>query len=180
MKSLLLFFDRVAILLPDYMYGRHIFADPALVELLEDRGLLQILDPKSWVDQKLTEELATIIVELLTAGAFDDLPDVPGGYHELSYSRMGYGADVELADMLVEELQARGLARPSEDGVSVPLHPIVRTTILVTLGQLARGAGARQNMAIHPATNDGGAIRDLLRTLAREPMPSAGHVVARP
>jgi hypothetical protein len=33
-------------------------------------------------------------------------------------------------------------------------------------------------MAIHPATNDSGAIRDLLRTLAREPMPSAGHVVA--
>lgn len=178
MKSLLLFFDQVAILLPNYMYGRHTSADPSLVEPLEDQGLLQILEPNSWVDQKLTEELATIIVELLTSGAFDDLPDAEGQYHELSYSRMGYGADVELADMLVEELQGRGLARPSDDGVSVPLHPIVRTTILVTLGQLARVAGVRQKMAIHPATNDLGAIRDLLRTLEREPLPSAGHVIA--
>ncbi len=177
-KSLLLFFDQVAILLPNYMYGRHTSADPSLVEPLEDQGLLQILEPNSWVDQKLTEELATIIVELLTSGAFDDLPDGKGQYHELSYSRMGYGADVELAEMLVEELQGRGLARPSEDGVSVPLHPIVRTTILVTLGQLARVAGVRQKMAIHPATNDPGAIRDLLRTLEREPMLSAGHVIA--
>lgn len=177
-KSLLLFFDRVAILLPDYMYGRHAIADPSLVEPLEDRGLLEILEPKTWVDQTVTEELATVIVDLLTAGAFNNLPAPPGDrFHELSYSRMGYGADVELSTMLVDELKAKGLARDTEDGVSVPLHPIVRTTILVVLGQLARAAGDRRGMAVHPATSDRQAVEDLMATLSRKPMPSAGHVV---
>ena len=47
-KSLLLFFDHVSILLPNYMYGRHEYADPTLVIPLEERGLLQVLDPKDW------------------------------------------------------------------------------------------------------------------------------------
>ena len=83
-KSLLLFFDRLAILLPGYMYGRHAAADPTLVAPLEERGLLQVLEPDDWVDESMTNELAEIIVELLTNGAFDDLShDVH--FHELSY-----------------------------------------------------------------------------------------------
>lgn len=175
-KSLLLFFDQIAILLPDYMYGRHIASDPTMVLPLEERGLLRVLEPKQWVDQETTEQLATVLVELLTVGAFDDLPEAPH-FAELSQSRIGYGADVELGDMLVEELCAKGLARPSEDGVSVPLHPVVRTTILVTLAQLARGSGVRHGMTFHPTTNYPEAIRDLIGTLSRHRLPSAGHVV---
>jgi len=178
-KSLLLFFDRIAILLPGYMYGRHSVADPSLVEPLTDRGLLEVLEPATWIDQALTEELATVLVELLTAGVFDELPPPQGDrFAELSHSRIGYGADVELSTMLVDELKAKGLARDSQDGVSIPLHPIVRTTILTILGQLARAAGDRRGLSIHPATNNQQAIGDLIRTLSREPMPSAGHVVA--
>jgi hypothetical protein len=39
-KSLLLFFDGIAILLPDYMSGRELVADPTLGEPLADQGLL--------------------------------------------------------------------------------------------------------------------------------------------
>lgn len=175
-KTLLLFFDRISILLPDYMRGRHTAADPTLVIPLEDRGLLDILEPSDWVDQTMTEQLAEVMVELITNGAFDDVPE-PTHFRELSMSRTGYSADVELANMLVEELASRGLARPSEDGVSVPLHPTVRTTILVILGQLSRTAGARRKLAIHPATNNVQAINDLLGALTRDPMPSAGRVI---
>ena len=49
-KSLLLFFDDVAILLPDYMRGRHRDADPSLAGPLEEQGLLRILEPKEWID----------------------------------------------------------------------------------------------------------------------------------
>ena len=48
-KSLLLFFDDVAILLPDYMYGRHTDADPTLAEPLEELGLLRVLEPNEGV-----------------------------------------------------------------------------------------------------------------------------------
>ena len=175
-KSLLLFFDDVAILLPDYMYGRHIDADPTLAEPLEDRGLLQVLNPNDWVDGEVAGKLAEVVTELLTNGTFDDLPKTDY-FAELSQSRIGYGADVKLAGSLVEELQAKGLARPSEDGVSIPLHPDVRTTILVLLAQLSRVAGRKRKMKIHPVTNAPQAVADLVTTLSRESMPSRGKVI---
>ena len=175
-KSLLLFFDRVAILLPDYMYGRHWMADQTLVAPLEERELLQILEPKKWIDRDTAYQLAEIIVELLTSGAFDDLPD-ERYFHELSQSRIGYGADVELADFLVENLREKGLARPSKDGVSIPLHPTVRTTILVILGQLSRSIGTKYSLNVHPTTNRQEAVSDLVRMLSRERMPSRDSVI---
>ena len=60
------------------MYGRHESANPSLVEPLEDRGLLEVLEPNIWVDQALTEDLASVIVELLVSGVFDDLPAATG------------------------------------------------------------------------------------------------------
>ncbi len=176
-KSLLLFFDQVAILLPEYMHGRHTAADPTLAEPLEERGLLRVLEPNVWVDQAMAERLATVVVELLTRGTFNNLREATY-FAELSQSRLGYGADVELASWLVEELKQRGLARPSEDGVSIPLHPTVRTAILVILGQLARLRGIESGFLIHPTTSNRGAVQDLLHLLAREQLPSAAHIVA--
>ena len=175
-KSLLLFFEEVAILLPDYMYGRHQAADPTIAKPLEERGLLRVIEPNVWIDAQMATQLAEVIVELLTNGTFDDLPEAEH-FHELSQSRMGYGVDVELADFLIEELRSRNLARPSEDGVSIPLHPAVRTAILVILAQLSRVAGNDRGLTIHPATNDTGAINDLINTLSRESMPSYNKVV---
>jgi hypothetical protein len=90
---------------------------------------------------------------------------------------MGWDADVELSEMITEELISRDLARPSEDGVSIPLHPAVRTTFLVLLSQLARDAGRRAGLALHPATADYNAIDDLIRVMSLHASPSAGHVV---
>ena len=44
-----------------------------------------------------------------------------------SFRSRGWGgdADIELSQMVIDELKARGLAHPSEDGVSIPLHPTV-------------------------------------------------------
>ena len=176
MKSLLLFFDQIAILLPRYMHGRHAAADPFTVMPLEERGLLQVLEPNDWIDQETAERLAEVVVDLLTDGAFDDLPmDVP--FRELSQSRLGHGTDVGLADMLIEELTAKGFARPSEDGLSIPLQPTLRMTILVILGQLSRVAGARKDLNIHPVTNDQHAITELTQTLSRASMPSTHKVI---
>ena len=176
-KSLLLFFDKVSILLPRYMYGRHHLADPVLAEPLEDQGLLEVLEPNNWVDEKMAKSLAEAVTGLLANGIFDDLPD-KGYFQELSQSRIGYGADVDLAESLVSELQAKGLAKPSQDGVSIPLHPVVRTTILVILAQLARSAGNKQNLSMHPATNNLDALQDLIDILSKEKMPSRDRVIA--
>lgn len=177
LKSLLLFFDKISILLPRYMYGQHHLADPVLANPLEDQGLLEVLDPEKWIDKDMATKLAEAVTGLLANGVFDNLPN-EDRFHELSQSRIGYGADVDLAESLVSELRARELARPSEDGVSIPLHPTVRTAILVILAQLARSAGVKQNLSIHPATSDGRALTDLIETLSRERMPSRDRVIA--
>lgn len=176
-KALLLFFDQIAILRPRYMSGIERLSDPVLAGPLLDLDLLRILEPEVFVDQQMTEDLATAMVSLLTTGAFDDL-DRNAHFQELSQSRVGWGADVGLASMLTEELTGQGLARSSEDGVSIPMHPEVRTTILVMLAQLARAAGRRQGLDLHPTTSQVQPTEALVRTLSRSQMPSAGHLVA--
>lgn len=176
-KSLLLFFDQINILLPKYMHGREIAADPTLAAPLEDMGLLHVLEPSEWIDQAMAERLAEAVVELLTTNVFDDLKE-PAYFAELSQSRLGYGVDFSLGSWLVDELQQRGLARPSEDGVSIPLHPTVRKTILVILAQLARLRGSGDDTNVNPTTNDIGCVTDMLGLLSRERLPSAAHIVA--
>ena len=177
LKSLLLFYDKISILLPDYMYGRHHLADPVLAEPLEDQGLLEVLEPKKWIDKDMAKSLAEVVSSLLANGVFEDLPKEIY-FPVLSQSRMGYGVNVDLGKSLASELQAKGLARPSEDGVTIPLHPVVRTTILVILAQLARSAGNSQNIFMHPTTHDTRALQDLIDTLSRERMPSRGSVIS--
>lgn len=171
-----MFFDEVSILLPTYMYGRHTLADPVLAGPMEERGLLRVLKPEAWIDQKMAGELTQVMMGLLADGAFDNVPK-PDYFHQLSRSRLGYGADVKLADSLVDELKSRDLARPSEDGVSVPLHPDVRTTILMLLGQLSRVAGPERGLNLHPVRNDQEAVQDLARAFSRKRMPSYGRFV---
>lgn len=177
LKTLLLFFDQIAILRPRYMAGIETVSDPVLAGPMTDLGLLRVLEPETFVDQEMTEDLATAMVSLLTEGAFEHL-DPTIHFQELSASRVGWGADIGLASMLTEELAQRGLARPSEDGLSIPMHPEVRTTILVLLAQLARAAGRRQGIDLHPATSQAQPAEALIKTLARDQMPSAGHLVA--
>lgn len=177
LKTLLLFFDRIAILLPDYMYGQHHAVDPSLAGPLEERDLLVVLQPESFVDETVTDALTGAMAALLEAGAFDDLPQTDH-YAELSRSRMGWTANIRLAANLVDALKTRGLARDTEDGVSIPLHPTVRTAILVLLSQLARAAGRRRGLDLHPITSSRERIVDLMRTLSLREMPTAGHVVS--
>jgi hypothetical protein len=124
-KSLALFFDEIALLVPDYMRDRPQLLDPSIVAGLEEAGLLRILSPESLVDDEAAERLASTLGDIIASGALDELPHA-GPFQELSWSRMGGLGDPELAQMIFEELHQRGLARQSEDGASIPLHPLVR------------------------------------------------------
>lgn len=121
-KGLLLFFDQVAILLPEYMRGRHADADPTLVEPLEDQGLLRVIEPEWFVDEATTMKLADIIEALIEGGAFDDLSD-GGRFAELSMSRMGYAALDDVAHRVHVELERRG---PRPRARTACLFPCIR------------------------------------------------------
>jgi hypothetical protein len=177
LKSLLLFFDGVALLVPDYMRDRPLLTDPTLAQPLADQGLLHRLSPETLVDQATTEALTELLDDLLTAGAFDGL-DRDTAFAELSYSRLGGTADAGLTEIVLEQLRDRGLARPSEDGVSIPLHPAVRAFVLVVLPQLLRAPAETAGYALQPASTKPRTVQALLDTLILDALPTAGHVVA--
>ena len=177
-KGLLLFFDQIAILLPEYMAGRPAQADPSLVEPLQDLGLLRILQPEWFVDDAMTRQLTDSMEALIVNGAFDFIHGT-GDIARLSRSRMGYSSAMQaLADKVFHELRARDLAAESDDGLSVPMNPLVRSAYLMLIAQLAREAGARHQLDLQPVTNGRGELQDFQSFLELAPMPSRGQVVA--
>jgi hypothetical protein len=176
-KTLLLFFDGVAVLVPNYMHERPLLTDPTLAQPLADQGLLHRLSPETLVDQTTAEALTDLLDQLIRGGAFDGL-EKDTAFAELSYSRLGGHVAVELAEIVLEQLRERGLARPSEDGVSIPLHPAVRAFVLVVLPQLLRAPAEAAGYALQPASTRPRTLSALLHTLDLPALPTAGHVVA--
>jgi hypothetical protein len=178
-KNLLLFFDGVALLVPEYKKGEPEAHDPILAGPLRERGLLHYLVADQVVDKQATEQLATAVTNVIVSGALDSLRrDRSTAFHEISMSRMGYYGDLGLAKMLFDELRARGLARESTDGVSIPLHPSVRYLILVLLAQILRPQGAAMGLDLSPATDQLRIVRALTEILNLPEAPSVGRVVA--
>jgi len=177
-KTLLLFFDGVGILVPEYKQGEPEALDPVLAAPLREQGLLHYLIADQVVDKAATEQLVTVLTNFIASGAFDSLAQHGSAFHEISRSRMGFYGDHGLAQMLFEELEARGLARKSQDGVSIPLHPAIRYLILVLLAQILRPRGLSMGLDLSPATDQPRIVRALTEFLELPTAASAGHVVA--
>lgn len=175
-KSLLLFFDEIAVLLPDYMDGRQFLADPTLAEPMAERGLLRVLHPESFLDQRTIAQLGALMEALLAGDAFVELTEAEQ-FAELSMSRMGLGTLDAVAQRLHAELERRALAKPSADGLSIPLHPIVRSAYLILLAQLARDTGSRKNLDLHPVTSGRG-VPTFERFMRSGAIPSRGQIVS--
>lgn len=178
LKNLLLFFDGIALLVPGYMRNKPEEQDPVMAGSLRKAGLLHLLEPESLVDKTATKHLATAIGGLIQSGAFDGLEKDGTAFHELSYSRLGSYGDPELAEAILKELKRRKLARGSKDGVSIPMHPLVRATVLVLLAQILRLKGPDLGMELSPATDRPHLVDALSEMLAIGSPASAGRVVA--
>lgn len=177
-KNLLLFFDGVALLVPEFMAEQVERSDPAIVVGLREHGLLHVLKPEEMVDKRSTEELAMKLADLITSGAIDKLAgDDRSSFAELSMSRLGFSGDEGLGKMLHEELMQRGLAKTSVDGVSIPMRPMVRSLVLVLLSQILRQKGVAMGMDLVPATDMTELVKALHELLSLPQAPSAGNVV---
>ena len=164
--------------MPDYMRDWLDRFDPALVEGLRSHGLLHVPEPEAGVDEAAAKKLAEAMAEAIASGALDDLSGERTAFAELSMSRLGFRGDAELAGMIVEELKARGLARDTEDGVSIPLHPAVRSLVLVLLAQILRPYGGRVGLDLSPVTDRPDVVRALTELLSLPDAPSTGSVVS--
>jgi hypothetical protein len=176
-KNLILFFDGIALLVPDYMKERPEELDKPIVVGLKEYGLLEIIEPEKAVDKAATEKLALAMTDIITSGVLDELAKDETAFHELSMSRLGYIGDEGLYRMIFEELKKRGLAKDSKDKVSIPMHPKVRSLVLVLLSQILRPYGTVINANLSPATDRGNLVRALSELLSLKVAPSEGSVV---
>lgn len=177
-KTLLLFFDGIGLLVPEYKLHEPETIDPVLAGPLRDRNLLHYFVADEAVDKRATTELAKAVGDLLASGAFDALGNQGTAFHAISMSRLGYYGDSTLAKELFEELKARNLVRESEDGVSIPIHPLARYLILTLLAQILRSGNARPGLELFPATDRMEVVGALAEVLNIPQLPSAGNVVA--
>lgn len=176
-KNLLLFFDGIALLVPDYLRDKPRRVDPVVAEPLIDAGLLHVLEPETMLDKDATRRLADVLVPILESGALDHLSK-DGKFHELSYSRLGGFGDQSIADDLLERLMAKGLAKVTEDGLSIPMQPTVRVLVLVLLSQILRPYGSTLGLDLWPATDRPQLVEGLMELLSLPSLPSQGQVVS--
>jgi hypothetical protein len=177
-KSLILFFDGIALLVPDYIKDKPDVVDPAIAAGLRAENLLHILEPEKIVDKVATKKLADAMSGIIAAGTLDELSKGKTEFHELSFSRLGGYGDHALASELLESLKRRGLARDSQDGKSIPMHPMARALVLVLLAQILRPYGPKIKAELSPATDRPQLVGALTELLSAKPSPSSGHVVA--
>ena len=115
--------------------------DRPIVVGLEEQGLLEIIEPEKAVGKSATDKLAMAMTDIITSGVLDELAKEETAFHELSMSRLGSYGDKGLYNRIFDELKKRGLAKDSEDKVSIPMHPKVRSLVLVLLSQILRPYG---------------------------------------
>ena len=176
-KNLVLFFDGIALLVPDYMKERPEELDRPIVVGLKEKGLLEIIEPERAVDKSATEKLAMAMTDIITSGILDELAKEETAFHELSMSRLGSYGDEGLYKMIFDELKMRGLAKESKDDVSIPMHPKVRSLVLVLLSQILRPYGSTINANLSPATDRRAMVEALSELLSLKIKPSLGGVV---
>jgi hypothetical protein len=176
-KNLILFFDGIALLVPDYIKDKPEATDPAIVAGLKQHNLLEIISPEVAVDKASTERLATAMTEIITSGVLDHLAKEDTAFHELSRSRMGYYGDHELAEMIFEELRTRKLAKDSGNNITISMHPMVRALVLVLLSQILRPYGNKINAELSPITDRGNLVQALAEILGNSAGPSVGSVI---
>ncbi len=167
-KTLLLFFDGIGLLVPEYKQEEPERFDPVIAGPLRDQGLLHYFVADEVVDKGATERMAKPLIDLVSSGALDALATGDTAFHAISMSRMGYYGDTKLAHELYTALASRGLAKPSSDGVSIPLHPLVRYLILVLLAQILRESGAKRGFDLLPTT-DMPELLDALQEFLKSP-----------
>ena len=178
-KNLILFFDGIGMLIPNYMKDHANLDDDIVITALKEHELFHVIEPETAVDREATLELVTIMTDIITSGALDTLNTNETAFGSISSSRMGFYGDSELAQMIFEELKKRGLAKDTEDGGhSIPIEKTVRSLILVLLAHILRPQGQKQGLDLSPATDRPKLVEALQQLVSISASPTLNDVVA--
>ena len=170
LKNLILFFDGIALLSPEYA-RQNPLDDGGDAAALRERGLLITLEPQTFLDRRGADVLAAAMTDFLTSGDLDSLARGRTEFHGLSYSPLAYLSDGGLTERIYDALHNRGLAGGHD-------HALVRSLVLVLFAQVLRPAGRKHGMYLCPIT-DRPELHDALTEMLGLPsMASSAHVVS--
>lgn len=193
-KTMLLFFDAVAVLISPGAHERFILDQEETALPLLDTGMLKFLDPALMIDQATAQRMISFLeLTVLTA-------DSPFNFERSAHN------------ILVRE---GGIIYPGRRAVMTgeftpPIHPTTRRTIMMLWSRLhelglasdvlmdetlrvsktfwgvyeaflahsLRPAGLRAGLDLQPTTDEPRLVRTLARMLDLPGMPSAGHVLS--
>lgn len=177
-KNLILFFDGIGILVPKEMNEEIERFDPAIVNGLKEHNLLHIIEPQKAIDKILAQELASILTDIIVSGALDKLAREKSDFGFLYVSKLGFGSETELAQMIIEELKRRGLASDSGDEKKILIHPKVSGLILTFLAHLIKPYGTSIELNLNPVTDRHQLVGSLREILSLNTTPSSGNVIS--
>ena len=177
-KNLILFFDGIGMLIPNYMEEHSWLDDLAIITGLREYGLFHVIKPETAVDKDATCELVSKLTDIITSGALDELNKTTA-FGSISKSRLGFDGDPELAQMIFEELKSRGLAKDTKDGGhSIPINTTVRSLILVLLAHILRPQGQKQGLDLSPATDRPELVKALGELVSISSTPTVNDIIA--
>lgn len=183
MKSMLLFFDGVALLVPSGSEELVVKGQSETVIPLIEMGLLRTLDPARLIDREVSTALLNLVLEIATSrerefiysGRSIDARGIL--YHDLTGPRSLDRDEREASRIVWEEMQRRGFASHFGPDDTILVDPDKWGLILAFLAQALRPAGLKQGLDLQPATDDLYLISSLIKALDLPRFPSAGHVL---
>jgi hypothetical protein len=177
-KNALLFFDGIAILVPDPKRMPRKFKKPKIADALEELGLLHYIIADEQIDKGITFELSECIENLLSSGVWNDLETRDPNFVSLSISRLGRYGDFKEYNRIFQALSSRGLVVKAEsDRGTIRLHPLVRGFVLAVLAHALRKKGPALGLELCPITEYRAHFTALEEVLNAPEQESAGSVV---
>ncbi|ESQ16514.1 MAG: hypothetical protein N838_15270 [Thiohalocapsa sp. PB-PSB1] len=175
-KTMLLYFDSLALLVPNHEHNDLERRFPEIAIPLMEQGLLQTIVPEEQVDATATQQLADALLPIIDSDALDDLDRSESAFSSFSRSRLVFAGDEEIAHPLHGALKARGLAQDGGE-FSFPLQEQVRALVLTLVAQILRTRASGEGLRLQPATDQPEMIASLVELLELRSVPTAGHVV---
>ena len=150
MKSLLLYFDGLALILPKRQMEAVVNSDPILAQPLLERGLLQNFDPEFWMTGAIAKQIRSIVDSLVS-----DRERVRGwDKHQIGLTLVAqhFVAPSEPLGSVLRVMRKRRLITKYKGDYLVELPPYNRQAILAALALAAKAS--LRSVDIQPVTYD--------------------------
>ncbi|WP_432198416.1 hypothetical protein [Streptomyces sp. bgisy027] len=175
LKSLLLFFDGFALLLPEEHFQAAVTHEAELAQPLQEAGLLHNFEPRTWLDADTAQIIRRAAIRSRPEGSSSGSITSRHFSGPVSISMGHMAADPPTADRIVDEMLRSGTIirrRPDlgPDMVDMPMR--ARAAVLLTLGLAAQTKVASHR--IHLVGDLSQATRE-----QSDPLPQVGQALSR-